>query len=125
MQGPLPIWQTIPLFLVIIGVLVVVHELGHFVTAKRFGVEAPEFGIGFPPRLWTFWKQGGWLQIQNKKIAIPRNFSLPDQVQIGSWVLYKTENRNGREILTGITQVENEDRSVTMASQVQGLDRGT
>lgn len=32
--------------------LVVVHELGHFIVARRNGVEAEEFGIGFPPTLW-------------------------------------------------------------------------
>lgn len=32
--------------------LVVVHELGHFIAAKKSGVEVEEFGIGFPPRLW-------------------------------------------------------------------------
>ncbi len=32
--------------------LVVVHELGHFIIARRNGVEAEEFGIGFPPRIW-------------------------------------------------------------------------
>lgn len=31
--------------------LVVIHELGHFITAKRFGVKVEEFGIGYPPRL--------------------------------------------------------------------------
>ena len=32
--------------------LVVIHELGHFIVARRNGVEAEEFGIGFPPRVW-------------------------------------------------------------------------
>ncbi|HEX8348896.1 MAG TPA: site-2 protease family protein, partial [Hymenobacter sp.] len=32
--------------------LVVVHEFGHFIMARRNGVEIEEFGIGFPPRLW-------------------------------------------------------------------------
>lgn len=32
--------------------LVVAHELGHFMVARRNGVEAEEFGIGFPPRFW-------------------------------------------------------------------------
>lgn len=32
--------------------LVVAHELGHFIVARRNGVEAEEFGIGFPPKLW-------------------------------------------------------------------------
>ena len=33
--------------------LVVVHEFGHFVMARRNGVEAEEFGIGFPPAAWS------------------------------------------------------------------------
>src|SRR5688500_5453022 len=33
--------------------LVVIHELGHFIVARRNGVEAEEFGIGFPPRAWS------------------------------------------------------------------------
>lgn len=32
--------------------LVVVHELGHFIAARRNGVEVEEFGIGFPPKIW-------------------------------------------------------------------------
>ena len=32
--------------------LVVIHEFGHFIAARRNGVEVEEFGIGFPPRLW-------------------------------------------------------------------------
>ena len=41
---------TIVLFILILGVLVVIHELGHFVTARLAGVRVLEFGIGFPPR---------------------------------------------------------------------------
>ncbi len=37
-------------FISLIG-LVVLHELGHFITAKIFGVKVEEFGIGYPPRL--------------------------------------------------------------------------
>ncbi|HUS26812.1 MAG TPA: M50 family metallopeptidase [Nevskiaceae bacterium] len=33
--------------------LVVVHEFGHFIVARRNGVEVEEFGIGFPPRAWS------------------------------------------------------------------------
>jgi len=40
-------------FVAIIVVLVVVHELGHFVTAKLAGVRVQEFGLGYPPRLWA------------------------------------------------------------------------
>ncbi len=33
--------------------LVVVHEFGHFIMARRNGVEVEEFGIGFPPKIWS------------------------------------------------------------------------
>lgn len=41
--------------------LVVAHELGHFLMARRGGVTVEEFGIGFPPRLFKRRTQGGWL----------------------------------------------------------------
>jgi regulator of sigma E protease len=52
--------------LLIVGVLlfiglVVVHEYGHFVAARRNGVEAEEFSIFFPPRLYKRKTKGGWL----------------------------------------------------------------
>ncbi len=39
-------------FILILGLLVFVHELGHFLVAKKMGVRVEEFGFGFPPRLW-------------------------------------------------------------------------
>lgn len=41
---------AILLVVLIFGLLVFVHELGHFVAARRNGVEVEEFGFGFPPR---------------------------------------------------------------------------
>lgn len=43
---------TAIIFVVVIGVLVFVHEFGHFIFAKRAGMRVDEFGFGFPPRLW-------------------------------------------------------------------------
>ena len=46
--------DSIPAWLLIVpvlGFLVFVHELGHFVTAKWFGIKVTEFGFGFPPRM--------------------------------------------------------------------------
>ena len=40
--------------------LVVVHEWGHFIMARRNGVDVEEFGIFFPPRLWKKKTKGGW-----------------------------------------------------------------
>lgn len=39
-------------FLILLSVLVVIHEAGHFFVAKLAGVKVEEFGVGFPPRLW-------------------------------------------------------------------------
>ncbi len=44
--------MSIILFFLILTVLVFVHELGHFLVAKRSGIRVDEFGFGFPPRLW-------------------------------------------------------------------------
>ena len=46
------VFQSVIPFAAILIVLVVVHELGHFVTAKLAGVHVLEFGIGYPPRIW-------------------------------------------------------------------------
>lgn len=51
--------------LLVIGIilfvgLVVVHEFGHFIVARRNGVEVEEFGIFFPPRLYKRKMKAGW-----------------------------------------------------------------
>ena len=40
------------LFLALLVPLVLIHELGHFLAAKAFGIKVLEFGVGFPPRAW-------------------------------------------------------------------------
>lgn len=42
---------TVAAFLAVLVVLVLAHELGHFIAAKRAGITVQEFGIGFPPRI--------------------------------------------------------------------------
>lgn len=39
-------------FLLILSVLVLIHEAGHYFVAKKFGIKVEEFGFGLPPRLW-------------------------------------------------------------------------
>jgi regulator of sigma E protease len=47
------------LFVIILGSLILVHELGHFIAAKLTGVKVEEFGIGFPPRIGRLFTLGG------------------------------------------------------------------
>jgi len=43
--------MTVIIFVLVLIVLVVVHEFGHFIAAKLLGIKVQEFGVGFPPRL--------------------------------------------------------------------------
>ncbi|MBR98252.1 MAG: hypothetical protein CL887_07165 [Dehalococcoidia bacterium] len=47
----LPGWLLV---IPILGFLVFIHELGHFLCAKKFNIKVTEFGFGFPPRLYGF-----------------------------------------------------------------------
>ncbi len=40
-------------FIPILLIMVVIHEMGHFLTARYFGMKVHEFGIGFPPKVWS------------------------------------------------------------------------
>jgi regulator of sigma E protease len=51
MELLLSISSTILYFVIAIFVLVLVHELGHFLAAKLFGMRVEQFSVGFPPRL--------------------------------------------------------------------------
>ena len=50
---------TVLAFLLMLGILVIVHELGHFVTGLWMGVKVEEFGIGYPPRALTLFERNG------------------------------------------------------------------
>ncbi len=61
--------MNILIFIVILLVLVLAHEWGHFFAAKKFGIRVDEFGFGFPPRALKLFKRGetlftlNWLPI--------------------------------------------------------------
>ena len=43
--------MSVIIFIIILSALIIVHELGHFLVAKKFGIRVDEFGLGFPPRV--------------------------------------------------------------------------
>src|SRR6266545_2267484 len=55
-KGSSPVSTTlgVTLFIVVLIVVVMVHEAGHFFSAKLFGIKIEEFFVGFGPRLWSF-----------------------------------------------------------------------
>lgn len=44
---------TLVIFLVVLALLVLAHEFGHFITARKAGMRVHEFGFGFPPKLFS------------------------------------------------------------------------
>lgn len=70
---------TILLFLAILSVLVIVHEFGHFLAARKSGMTVEEFGVGFPPRVFSWKSKKGTTWSVN---AIP----------LGGFVKIKGEN---------------------------------
>lgn len=45
--------SSILVFLLVLSILVVVHELGHFIVARKMGILVEEFGFGLPPRIFS------------------------------------------------------------------------
>ena len=60
---------TIIIFILILSLLVIAHEWGHFFTARKSGMKVHEFGIGFPPRAIGAYKDpktGKWVWVKGK-----------------------------------------------------------
>lgn len=57
--------MSVLIFIVVIVVLILVHELGHFAAAKWTGMRVDEFGLGYPPRALVLGKKSGTLYTLN------------------------------------------------------------
>jgi len=90
---------TIISFIIVLSLLVFVHELGHFWTARRFGVKTEEFGFGFPPRIYGIYKDknGQWKTVRGgKKVedVVGTIYSV-NWIPLGGFVKIKGENGEG------------------------------
>ncbi len=111
--------------LIALSILVFVHELGHYLAAKRFGVVVEEFGFGYPPRLLSFWHTRGKVVIDGQQIVVPRDFRLPEELESGSLVTYETStDAKGRK---NLSRIENVEAGVELArtGRVELVDPGT
>lgn len=50
--------MTVIIFLIVLALLILVHEFGHFIVAKKSGIRVDEFSIGFPPRIFSYKPEG-------------------------------------------------------------------
>jgi regulator of sigma E protease len=92
---------TAIIFIIILGLLIFVHELGHFVTARRNGIKAEEFGFGFPPRAFGFLrdeKTGKWKFIPgNREVTSKNTLYSINWLPLGGFVRIKGEDGMGAE----------------------------
>ncbi|MBL7081010.1 MAG: RIP metalloprotease RseP [Candidatus Omnitrophica bacterium] len=49
--------MSIIIFIIVLSILIIVHEFGHFIVAKRMGVRVDEFSLGFGPKIFS-WRRG-------------------------------------------------------------------
>lgn len=85
--------MTLLIFILILSVLVLVHEFGHYIVAKKLGIRVEEFGLGIPPRVFgkqigeTFYSLnwlpfGGFVKVtgedpdDTQAVADPRSFAV-------------------------------------------------
>ena len=106
--------------------LVLIHEFGHFLAARLFGIEVEEFGVGLPPRGLRFWRAKGSLIVGQHTIEIPKNFDLPFEPESGLDHGFEVVMKrvNEKLVLESIRLADTEDGQYrpAQAEPVQGVD---
>lgn len=125
---------TIVIFVLVLSVIVIVHELGHFLTARSFGVKAEEFGLGFPPRavgvyknkkgkrLWVFGNRSvESLETSTKEELHPGENATVYSINwlpLGGFVKIKGENGEGQNDTDSLAAKKIWQRVIIMAAGV-------
>lgn len=132
----MPLGLMVVAFLLVLGPLVLIHELGHFIAAKRGGIRVMEFGMGYPPRAVRLWRGKGALRIGSRRVVIPRNFALPKDLADGQLARATAYKANGDLILKEISVIEQDPNAAPtpddyaldearLYGEVSELDPGT
>lgn len=93
------IWLTVVVFVVLLLVLVLAHEFGHFYAAKKAGCKVEEFAFGFPPRLFSIQKGetrysfnllplGGYVKIEGEDMEDPNPPESSFASKSASWRIF-------------------------------------
>jgi regulator of sigma E protease len=129
----------------VLGPIILIHELGHFFSAKLAGVRVEEFGFGFPPRMLGIWRGEGYLDIGGTRVKIPRHIELgplaklrlPAALLVGAHVDVLTQQQeDGTHLLRAVQLLapESEDVSpgreqvesgIRLRGEVTDVERGT
>jgi regulator of sigma E protease len=102
--------MSILIFFIILFLLVLVHEFGHFIVAKKSGIRVDEFGFGFPPRALTLFKKGetiytlnwlpfgGFVKIYGEDAADVS----PTSLDAGRSMIYKKKRVQAAVLVAGV-----------------------
>ena len=113
---------TVIAFIIILSILIFVHELGHFIVAKRSGITVEEFAIGFPPRAVKVWQDEGKITLDGHEYVISRRVKVPRTVQPGVKVTADTGvDGKGRPIVTRLKVVDS-NHEPKEAKQTRGSE---
>lgn len=113
---------TIIVFVLVLSLLVFVHEFGHFFSARRLGVKVEEFGFGFPPRIFAYYKNtaGKWKRVWgNKKIEDQADtlYSI-NSILVGGFVKIKGEDGENKDNSDSFSAKKIWQRAVILSSGV-------
>lgn len=91
--------MTLIYFILILGIVVFIHEFGHFIFAKRAGIYVYEFSIGMGPRIFKFKRKndeteysirvfpiGGFVQMAGEEVEIDENIPKNKRLQSKTWM---------------------------------------
>lgn len=121
--------STVIVFVIILSLLIFVHELGHFITAKKAGIVVEEFGIGYPPRAVKLWQDEGKITLDGRVLLIGRKTRLPQTLKTGDYVYIETQSRpDGQTEVVAITPAKPDEAAGQVAPsalRVDGLEKPT
>ncbi len=91
--------MTLIYFILVLGVTVFIHELGHFIFAKKAGIYIYEFSIGMGPRLFKFNRKndetdysirllpiGGYVSMSGEEVEVDESVPLEQRFQSKTWI---------------------------------------
>jgi regulator of sigma E protease len=123
--------------IVMLGPIILIHELGHFAAAKLLGVRVEEFGLGFPPRILRLWREKGYVELDGVRIMLPKRFALPSGLRVGASVrVLSRRDADGTLVLRRIKLADAEaeqhtedrtvdERDVKLSGELTALEPGT
>jgi regulator of sigma E protease len=124
-------WLALALVLML-GPMILIHELGHFITARRAGARVLEFGLGFPPRLFTLFRENGTVEVDGQRLLLPGSVRLPPGLAPGQHVeirLQPTPEGPPRVVeirrAEASTGPEQASQGLPLRGQITALEPGT